>query len=83
VKPETVEITVTTMPSGMTVGVDSLQGRAPLTSLVLLGAKLTINAVPEENGNEFRFWDDNQNVSESRALTFNTAGKRAYHAVYN
>ncbi|KAJ8908878.1 hypothetical protein NDN08_005582 [Rhodosorus marinus] len=82
VKPETVEVTVTTKPSGMTVGVDSLQGPAPLTSLVLVGAKFTINAVPEENGNEFDFWDDNKSLGENRELSFNTAGKRTYNAVY-
>ncbi|KAJ8908876.1 hypothetical protein NDN08_005580 [Rhodosorus marinus] len=82
VKPETVEVTVTTMPSGLTVGVDSLQGPSPLTSLMLVGAKFAVSAVPDENGNEFDFWDDNKDLGASRDLTFNTPGQRTYNAVY-
>uniref|UniRef100_A0A7S0BQX5 Glycosyl hydrolase family 98 putative carbohydrate-binding module domain-containing protein n=1 Tax=Rhodosorus marinus TaxID=101924 RepID=A0A7S0BQX5_9RHOD len=82
VRPQTVSVTVTTMPPGISVGVDSLAGPSPLKSIVIVGAKFTANVPSESGRNTFKFWDDNRNAPGDRPFQFNKAGTRTYNAVY-
>eukprot|EP00189_Rhodosorus_marinus_P000496 CAMPEP_0113959756 /NCGR_PEP_ID=MMETSP0011_2-20120614/4327_1 /TAXON_ID=101924 /ORGANISM="Rhodosorus marinus" /LENGTH=1093 /DNA_ID=CAMNT_0000971115 /DNA_START=88 /DNA_END=3369 /DNA_ORIENTATION=+ /assembly_acc=CAM_ASM_000156 len=82
VRPETAAVTVTTMPPGAVVGVDSLSGPSPLRSIVLVKARFTINASKNAGNRRFRFWDDNKKQPADRELLFNKPGPRKYNAVY-
>ncbi|KAJ8903115.1 hypothetical protein NDN08_006430 [Rhodosorus marinus] len=83
IRPTTASVTVTTMPSGLTVSSDSLSGPSPLRSMTVVGANFTINAVERERGQRFAFWDDNTQLGPARFLLFNTQGGRTYNAVYH
>ncbi|KAJ8905632.1 hypothetical protein NDN08_002138 [Rhodosorus marinus] len=83
IRPQTVTVGVTTMPSGLKVAVDSLSGPSPLKSIVVVGANFTVNVPTKSYGGDFQGWDDNPSVGPTRSFLFNTPGTRDYNAFYS
>lgn len=83
VYPQTAELTVTTVPGGLEVGVDAQTGEAPLTTTIVVGSTVALSATTPQSGLTFDAWSHRAGAAAQTSVVVRSASAVLYTANFS